>query len=235
MHNDASLLGYSVAHMAITCTACGASNPDSSDWCNQCFSAFAAPEPATPDPQPAAAPPAAAPESPSIDPETMTLPVEVQDGGETGVGPSWTCKTCDSPNSIDTNICSVCGTSIFDAFAPPAREVASVPPGTAMAWALLPGGGHFKTGHGVVGATVAALFLFAVFAGVSFIGQAQIAIGVLCLLIAFGVLAVSIYDAGNLATGGKALFSGRVITIVAGSLVAIIILAVIVQLGDDGT
>ncbi len=149
-------------------------------------------------------------------------------------GAGWTCKSCDSPNPIDTNECTVCGASIYSTFGAEEKERPNVEPRSVLLWALfLPGMGHFKTGNGLLGLTLAALILFSGIAAASFASSSQVAAATFFGVAHLSLWAVSVVDALSLANANRPILYGRRITVVAGTLVFVIIVQVITQLGGS--
>ncbi len=221
--------------MSLKCSTCGATNADTAIWCNQCYTPFSKPEVSEPFTASVAT---ALAEQPS-----GNLSSEDESPGETAVaagskpdptGAGWTCTSCDSPNPLDINSCTVCGASIYDAFGAERHSSPDVEPRTALLWALfLPGMGHVKSGEGLLGLTLAALIVFSAVASASFASASQSGAALFFGMIYFGLSAISIVDAVSLANGNTPLLYGRRITILAGVLVSVIIILVISQLGGS--
>ena len=215
--------------MSLKCSTCGATNADSAIWCNQCYASFAEPKAEV------EAPPVVtdlAPSQPERSAEAGGSVVTRQLPDPTGAG--WTCKSCDSPNPIDSNECTVCGASIYNTFGAEEKERPDVEPRSILLWALfLPGMGHAKTGNGLLGLTLAALILFSGIAAASFASGSQVAAASFFGIAHLGLWAVSVVDALSLANGNRPMLYGRRITIVAGTLVSVIIVQVISQLGGS--
>lgn len=238
--------------MSTKCPHCGASNPESALWCNQCFGAFAS------DPTPSSSVVAPTPASPPVpvpdsdfDSETLvsdpvppdhdamraneisTTDTQEADAVAEASGATWTCQTCDAVNPVALNLCSVCGTSIFEAFGATEDGKPEITERQATLWALIPGMGHSKAGFGLLGLTVAMLIGFTFFSSVGLIASSQLVASAFFGLVTMALWGVSIVDAVALSDGRKPLLEGRVITYLAGGLVAIIIILVISQLGSQ--
>lgn len=219
--------------MSLKCSTCGATNADTAIWCNQCFSSFAHPELA--DPLTASVATALVEQPPGA------MSSEGEDRGETTglarsqpdpTGAGWTCASCDSPNPLDVNSCTVCGASIYEAFGAERHSSPDVAPRTALVWALfIPGMGHVKTGDGLLGLTLAALIIFSALASAAFASASLGVAAVFFGMVHLGLWAVSVVDAVALANGNTPILYGRRITIIAGVLVSVIIILVISQLG----
>lgn len=146
----------------IRCPSCGGLNPSGAQWCGQCLRRFADTEPSrnAAEVPPAAAvprPPAAAPRETG---DARAAPGESETGAAllaaegvsrgaftvTKEGITWTCPTCESPNPIDSYVCSVCGTS-FSRMVHPPREAKDRDPNMATLVSLFfPGAGHAYLG-----------------------------------------------------------------------------------------
>lgn len=154
------------------CPACQAHNPDSAEWCTQCYGSLRAPEPAPPAAAPATTPATASPADPPATASPATGPGPAEDTSPASGDPSavgyvsedgrfrrteegldWRCHVCDAWNPIERTTCSTCS-------APFAAETTSGPePGelvdesvALLAAALLPGLGHIlmkRTGVGI--------------------------------------------------------------------------------------
>jgi len=219
--------------MSLKCSTCGATNADTAIWCNQCFAPFSKPGPAELFTASVATALAVEPSG--------NIPSGGEHAGDTAVaagskpdptGAGWTCAACDSPNPLDTNSCTVCGASIYDAFGAERHSGPDVKPRTALLWALfIPGMGHGKTGDGLLGLTLAALIVFSAVASAAFASASQGGAALFFGMVYLGLWAVSVVDAVSLANGNTPLLYGRRITIVAGILVSVIIILVISQLG----
>lgn len=160
------------------CPNCGALNPDAASWCSLCFQRFD-----DKNEQQDPAPPAeqetigevhpVSPEAPvdflgataipSIDladplgEQTTTVRRGLVKEGEEVVG--WLCPKCEHRNVMETNVCVVCGTSLFSVFQPetPPKEFAAKNPAVAAALSIIPGAGHLYLDR--IGEAVARLSL----------------------------------------------------------------------------
>ncbi|MDH3194642.1 MAG: hypothetical protein OEM40_10030 [Acidimicrobiia bacterium] len=219
--------------MSLKCPTCGATNADSAIWCNQCYASFA--EAKTEVEAEVEALPAVtdlAPAQPQRSSDAGGSVATRQLPDPTGAG--WTCRSCDSPNPLDSNECTVCGASIYSTFGAEEKERPDVEPRSVLLWALfLPGMGHAKTGNGLLGLTLAALIVFSGIAAVSFASGSQVAAATVFGVAHLGIWAVSVVDALSLAHGNQPILYGRRITVVAGTLVFVIIVQVITQLGGS--
>jgi hypothetical protein len=156
----------------VRCPACGARNPDTAEWCSQCYATLTEPDP-TPDPAPGTGPDPGPP-PPDVSRSGAVAPpgrAAATTGGaaatgtggvvgaserfrQTDEGIDWRCEVCDSWSPIERTTCATCG-------APFARAVEAVGPepselvseNTALvASVVLPGLGHYlmaRRGQGV--------------------------------------------------------------------------------------
>lgn len=215
--------------MSLKCSTCGATNADSAVWCNQCYTSFSE---AKAEVEPASSITDLAPVQPQRSAEAGGSVVTRQLPDPTGAG--WTCKSCDSPNPIDANECTVCAASIYHSFGAEEKERPDVEPRSVLMWALfLPGMGHVKTGDGLLGLTLAALILFSGIASAAFASASQVVAATFFGIVHLSLWVVSVIDALALAAGNRPILYGRRITVVAGTLVFVIIVQVIVQLGGS--
>lgn len=208
----------------IRCPSCGGLNSSDAQWCGQCLERFAAPEPeplveARAEAAAGLAPPIradasqlsevapeVAPEAAATDasgaPAAATAPAQPSDGRAFFVTPEgikWTCPTCDTPNPIESFVCSVCGTT-FSQMVHPEPEMAEKDPNTAALVSLFfPGAGHGYLGlwgdaiaRGIISLWVVAVALIAAFAGEQASGRL---VTILFGLVAFGLWAVASHDA----------------------------------------
>lgn len=106
---------------------------------------------------------------------------------------------------------------------------------TAARWALLPGGGHFKTGQSALGLAVAGLIVATLVFGIAMLGGSRRAVGL--VLVAFGLIAwgISAYDATRLAVGNDEaiLLRPRVITSAMGLVFMLVIVAAVTITGSS--
>ncbi|MDH3539532.1 MAG: hypothetical protein OEP52_06030 [Acidimicrobiia bacterium] len=228
-----------------TCPQCGASNPRSALWCNQCYAQFASgPRPgpggspslqeapavpagegsigASEPPPPPRSPAGGAVVPPAAAPSRRETDLPVPDGA------AWTCKACEAVNTLAVDLCAVCGNSIYDNFGAERETAPGIDVETAVRWGLLPGAGHAKSGNGLLGLTVGFLVVMTLLLSFMLVAGSQVALGIGMGVVALGLWAISIYDATRLAVGKNEaiLLKPRVITIVAGLLVVAIIVIV---------
>lgn len=193
-------------------------------------------ETGTPEPSPAASPrPATASVSDSeeMSPDQISallsarrldqpdeIPAESLPDDSDADGATWTCKTCEATNPLSVDVCHVCGVSIFDGFAGTEDDVPKLSLADATILAILPGAGHMKQGHGLLGLiilmAVATLWIFGVWLGVS----DSAATGVLFVLVALTLLGISVVDSRTIASGGtRLLLTPRVLSLVFGAAI----------------
>src|SRR5688572_17351873 len=108
------------------CPHCGATNPDSAQWCGQCYRRFdeAAATPTTPNGQPAEAVPVTethdvvALDVPAAPATRATPPLQDAAGAIRREGDriEWSCPQCEHINPIELPNCEVCGAAFIDRF-----------------------------------------------------------------------------------------------------------------------
>lgn len=135
-------------------------------------------------------------------------------------GATWTCRSCESANPLEVDVCHACGISIFDGFGGADDAVPNLTLNEATLWALIPGAGHMKMGHALWGliilVAVVTLWIFGVWLGVS----DSLGTGLVFMAVALGLLAVSVVDARTLASGGSRLIlAPRTLSIVFGAAI----------------
>lgn len=199
----------------IRCPHCGGLNPADAQWCGQCLKPFerAAPAPeAAPDQQATvvAAPDsgvAAPPAEPGLGAETPVAPARPTAASSgsprafsvSAEGITWTCPTCQTGNPIESNVCSVCGTTFAQMVNPGPQRPERDPNTAALVSLFYPGAGHAYLGmwsdaiaRAVVSTWAIAVALIAGFASGQAAGRL---ITILFGIIAFGLWAVAAHDA----------------------------------------
>lgn len=223
--------------MALRCGTCGATNPDSATWCNQCLTDLAVPGAGVS--RDASASMRAGPGGVGADSPPPTGPSST--GGSDALlrrgpeGVQWRCPTCDGWSSLDDDVCARCGTPLQARFAghpAPGRDApggtggADMPTGggggrsarpdpstarnrTIALNAVLPGLGHLLAGW--VGSGLARIVLFGVWliGGVLLWGAGGPAAALPLLLGAAVLWATGIVDAWLLFEGARQVLSGR--------------------------
>jgi hypothetical protein len=183
----------SAAGAARRCRSCGALATSDADWCGQCFASLAGPEPPSvglPSPAPA-----------DVDPDAKP-------------SPTWPCVTCGERNSIDLDVCGVCGSS-FAALMRQDERPREVDPKAALVRSLVfPGLGHRFCGYPLEGLARGVLFamlaVMALLTGLSGTRSSSLEL----MLLLFCVLALVVYagcayEAFGLAAGGPLLVNSK--------------------------
>ncbi len=199
----------------MTCPECGASNPKGAAWCSLC----ARPLGAAPQAAPADDPVLATTIEPPPVAETPSSAGPVID---TGGGPAWTCGACGDPNPIEADVCSTCGTSIFEAHGASTDSETDRARAEERAW--VPGVGQSALGDSATGGMVVAVIaLSGLFGLLMLLGGGSVGAGVASLLIGAGVWAAGWFDTQQrLARGTAILTPGRLLAVAA--LVILIVL-----------
>lgn len=122
------------------CLNCGASNPESAQWCSLCLERFDKP---APEPEPGAQH-TAAPATPAASSAGRTPDYSAFKVTEEGI--KWICPTCSTPNDLDLPACTACGTTFADAVRPKPTRIERDPGTVALFSLFLPGAGHAYMG-----------------------------------------------------------------------------------------
>jgi hypothetical protein len=117
----------------------------------------------------------------------------------TAEGITWKCPACETPNPIESNVCSVCGTT-FSQMVHPEPEPANKDPNTAALISLFfPGAGHAYLGmwseaiaRGIVSTWAVAVALIAAFSAEQASGRL---ITILFGFVAFALWGIAAHDA----------------------------------------
>lgn len=207
------------------CARCGATNPVTATWCNQCLAPFRdepASAPLDEEPAPAAAAPAPADDpvsalsadaagAPAAPAERAAAPVRRREDGQV----EWDCPGCGLPVVLEHAACEACGTALVARFQPPEPPARSVGLGTGLALtAVLPGAGHLAHGHHGSGAARALLYALWLSGGAvlaSAPSSASLAVAVPLLLGALVLWLASMADVLALHAGGRQLVGGRLL------------------------
>lgn len=117
------------------CPNCGASNPETAQWCSLCLERFdePAPEPEIPSEGDAA------PVRTASKPDYSAFQV-------TEEGIKWICPTCSNANNLDAQACTACGTTFAEAVRPKAARPQRDPATAALVSLFFPGAGHAYLG-----------------------------------------------------------------------------------------
>ena len=230
------------------CAFCGALNAPDAEWCGLCLRQFPPEEisvisspadtedtsdgPARgeqPGAEQSPRPPAAVAEP------TARKFAPAQKGAfvvtETGI--TWKCERCETPNPLEAQVCSVCGTTFADVVRPKDTRPERDPNTAALVSLFLPGAGHMYLhlwpqgiARAIVNLWVAGVFLVAALAG----GQSKAT----TLAVTFGAIATALWginahDAWREARseGDQAILKGRIfLYLVLGLLMLLFILLV---------
>ena len=129
------------------CSQCGASNPETAQWCSLCHERFVEPKP---EPEPARVTVGGASEA--IAPTAQAGSASAASPADRGAfqvseeGIRWVCVTCGKSNSLEMSACEVCGTTFAETVRPKPERI-QVEPATAALFSLFfPGAGHAKMG-----------------------------------------------------------------------------------------
>ena len=199
------------------CPNCGATNPESAQWCGQCLTRFGAPSPP-------AAPPPPAPGDPTGEAAPSDTSTSVSGNfRRRGDEIEWACPSCGEFNSIDLVTCSVCGTGFVEQFRADEVEPARNWSQALLMSAIAPGAGHLAVGR--YGSGTARLLLFltwaigAIVLGTGGGGSAAFAIAPLALG-SLAIWAASLLDVYRLSQGqAEVLVGPRLLWLVIGVLV----------------
>ena len=196
------------------CPNCGATNPDTAQWCGQCLARFdvpaadGQPQPQTPGSAASAAPaPGAAVASPAGD--------VTSSGGNfrrRGEEIEWACPACGEFNSIDLLQCTVCGTEFAAQFRTEPDDVERNWTQAMAMSAIVPGSGHIGIGRYGSGWARLVLFMAWLLGGVLLAagGGSRATLAALPLFIgALVVWAVSLVDLTRLRAKQEELLIGR--------------------------
>ena len=197
--------------MGQRCRACGATNPDTATWCNQCLTDMALRDTAAPTARgrPRTAGPEVHPSPPTPDAAAFR---------RSGDRIEWRCPTCGDWSAMDDRACAHCRTPLrarMDAGAHgPEGSGRRVDPDTArtrtvVANAVLPGLGHLLLGW--VGSGLARMVLFVVWlVGGLLLAAAGGLVAALPLFLGAAVLWLTgVFDGWQAVTGARQVLSGR--------------------------
>jgi RNA polymerase subunit RPABC4/transcription elongation factor Spt4 len=198
----------------VRCPQCGGLNRVGAEWCGQCLERFVPPKPPEirggtagggppppPPPPESLQPQAGISELSQIEPPTAAAPASSSPAGGKAFlvgadGINWACKHCETVNSIETDVCSVCGMAFADLLRPVAPERPKRDPNTVALISLFwPGAGHGyigQWGQAISRAVVSLLVL--VVAGLSFAQTGLGAMTTIFSLISFVFWAVTAHD-----------------------------------------
>lgn len=224
------------------CPGCGALNPESADWCSQCYADLRPAEETAPpvDDATAARDVTGAPSSPAPEPGGPAGPTPRTEELDTGAGRfrrrdgelEWRCAVCDDWNPLGAGACASCGTPFGRTVAgTPAPELEDVDQGTVvLASGILPGLGHILLGRQAQGITRALFFLFCALGGYLMLRSAAAAgqsvlPAVPLLLGAFTVWGLSIHDVLALTNRRPEMLTPRVLLWLVVGVIGLLLLA----------
>ena len=177
------------------CPNCGASNPETAQWCSLCLQRFDEPgsEPeaglaATPTEGEGPAPVRS--DRPRPDYSAFKVTEE---------GIKWICPTCANPNNLDMTACTACGTTFAQAVRPEPTRIEREPATVALMSLFLPGAGHAYMG--MWGQAVARGVLWLWVLGIAIVGlldkdvPGSLVMALLFGLAAFALWAITAHDA----------------------------------------
>jgi hypothetical protein len=195
----------------IRCPNCSALNPEAAEWCGQCHQRFRAPEPPPPVVPHAAAPagtpaaPGTVPPAPAVQASPGSVATQPDPGAvgikrgafevtETGI--QWTCRVCESKNSIDVQVCAACGAPFAETVRTQREDEIKGDPNMAALYSLFfPGAGHGYLGlwGDAIGRGIISVFVVGV-AVAGFLSDAPL-VGASFALLAFGFWIIAAHDA----------------------------------------
>ena len=171
------------------CPSCGASNPETAQWCSLCLERFDKPAPETDAPEPGA-PAATATEDGAPAPDRPKPDYSAFQVTEEGI--KWICPTCGTPNNLDMSACTACGTTFAEAVRPKPARVERDPGTVTMISLFFPGAGHAYMG--MWGQAVARGVLSLWVLGVAIVGLLDKEVpGSLVMATLFGVAAFALW------------------------------------------
>lgn len=138
---------------------------------------------------------------------------------------TWQCRYCDARVVLEESTCPRCQQSIYDSFGNKDDAGPDLAEGVALRWALLPGAGHLRLGHGVLGVAVGFSVLLSAIYGVVMLKAGRATHGSLLILIMIGTWLASIHDALRFAKHqpDETLLRPRVLSVIAGVVFMIIV------------
>lgn len=122
----------------------------------------------------------------------------------------------------------MCHQSVYDSFGG-GEDGINVEPKLALSWALIPGGGHFKVGQGILGLTIGILSLVSLVFGTVLVISRRVPWGAGQLFIGILLWGIAAHDAYRYAEGdtGQVMLRPRILSIVAGLWFVILIAAAV--------
>lgn len=200
------------------CRSCGATNPDSAQWCGQCLTRFDAPAP-----------------SPAV--ATTTAPAAGTDEQTVASGNfrrrgeeiEWACPSCGEFNSIDLQNCAVCGTGFVEQFRADEVEADHNWSQALLLSAAAPGAGHLAVGRYGQGSARLVLFLAWALGAVVLSGGGAPRAGLVVAPLALGALtlwSVTLLDVYRLGRGEAEVLTGRRLTWLVVAVLGLLIVGV---------
>ncbi len=138
---------------------------------------------------------------------------------------TWQCRFCEAWVALEESTCPRCQQSIYDSFGGGEDHGPRIDERTALRSAAVPGAGHHRLGHGVLGVAIGfSVLLSAVFGGVM-LRSGRPGHGSLLILIAIGTWLASIHDALRFARNqpDATFLRPRVLSVIAGVVFMIIV------------
>ena len=228
------------------CPSCGATNPESAQWCGQCYRRFVEPAAAPPPTDPAPVTEVhdvVATDIPAVPAPAERTTAALQDSSgairREGDRIEWTCPQCEHVNPIELSNCEICGTAFIDRFRQPDEPE---PPRNWQAalvmTAVAPGAGHIAIDR--YGSGFARLFLFigwllgAVALAQSGGGEAMFVIAPMLLGVVV-LWAGSLLDIYRLQQGEPEVLAGRPLLWLVVGVLALMGIGLFVSLAAGGT
>lgn len=225
----------------VTCPSCAARNGADAVWCTMCFEPIGTPAITTHDAQVEATDPSNQPADVGT-PSAMAdmgdtaegtgdgaIPVE-PDGGAAAVsfptegGSTWTCAACETINPMSQDVCSVCGTTIFQTMGADGDEPA-ITADQGFRLGVVPGLAHSRLGEPVLGLIIGILVIACLAFATLLILSGGVLWGLIVGVVGLITWATSIADVNQRIAGSAPILRPRVITILGGIVILVIMLA----------
>ena len=137
---------------------------------------------------------------------------------------TWTCRACETENSVAVDACSVCGTTIYRTMGADTNEI-TLSQDQGLRLALVPGLAHARLGDPVMGFIVGILVLACIGFSLLFITGGGPVWGLIGGLVGILTWAVSIFDVNQRIAGNAPILRPRVMTILGGVVIVVIMVA----------
>lgn len=198
-----------------TCSACGAHNPPEAEWCTLCFARFQ--EHTEPVVQPAVADPMTDQAERSVPGEQLSL---IADDRNT-----WQCRYCEARVTLEESTCPRCQQSIYDSYGGGETSESKLEDAAALRWAWIPGAGHQRLGHGVLGVAIGFSVLLSALFGVVLLRAGRSGHGWVLIFITVATWLASLHDVLRIARNqhGEMLLRPRVLSVIAGVVFMVIV------------